>query len=96
MCASYKGGKKLCNNPQGGDEHTLEGTEMLGQLVLGRAINSVAQIDLACVASERCARRERHLRWLNRCRRVFAAKQRQRAAEIPNLLAASAAPSNQI
>lgn len=68
---------------------------MLGQLVLGRAITAVAHIDLECVASERCARRERRLRWLHRCLRLFGTKQHQPAPEFRPLLAASAGPANQ-
>jgi hypothetical protein len=67
---------------------------MLDQLVLGRAIAGVAHIDLDSVASERCARRERHLRWLRRCFRIRGTSKRQPPEDIPSLLRASAGAIN--
>ena len=63
---------------------------MLDQLVLGRAIAGVAHIDLDSVASGRCARRERHLRWLRRCIRICSTLKRQPPDDIGHLSGTSA------
>lgn len=65
---------------------------MLDQLVLGRAIAGVAHIDLDSVASDRCARRERHLRWLRRCFRfrIRSTLKRQPLDDIGHLSGTSA------
>jgi hypothetical protein len=67
---------------------------MLNQLVLGRAITGVAHIDLDSVASDRCARRERHLRWLRHCFRIRGTLKRQPADDIRGVLGTSGSAIN--